>query len=68
MESLGVASVHLRIYYWLDGSQYSWQKVRSSIIRLVKRAFQAKTELLSAKALKTGSIQSEIEDVIEMQT
>jgi hypothetical protein len=40
VESLGSATVNLRIYFWLDGSQYSWQKVRSSIIRLVKRAFQ----------------------------
>jgi small-conductance mechanosensitive channel len=40
VESLGSAAVNLRIYFWLDGSQYSWQKVRSSVIRLVKRAFQ----------------------------
>ena len=41
MESLGAAAVNLRIYFWLDGSQYSWQKVKSSVIRLVKRAYQA---------------------------
>jgi small conductance mechanosensitive channel len=40
VESLGAAAVNLRIYFWLDGAQYSWQKVRSSIIRLVKRAYQ----------------------------
>lgn len=40
VESLGSAAVNLRIYFWLDGSQYSWQKVKSSVIRLVKRAFQ----------------------------
>jgi len=40
VESLGSTTVNLRIYFWLDGSQYSWQKVRSSIIRLIKRAFQ----------------------------
>jgi small-conductance mechanosensitive channel len=39
-ESLGSAVVQLRIYVWLDGSRHSWLKVRSSIIRLVKRAFQ----------------------------
>lgn len=41
VDSLGSAAVNLRIYFWLDGSRYSWQKVRSSVIRLVKRAFQA---------------------------
>lgn len=41
VESLGSATVNLRIYFWLDGSRYSWLKVRSSVIRLVKRAFQA---------------------------
>jgi small conductance mechanosensitive channel len=41
VESLGVASVNLRIYFWLDGSQYSWQKVKSSVIRLVKAAYQS---------------------------
>jgi len=37
---LGKATVNLRIYFWLDGHQHSWLKVRSSVIRLVKRAFQ----------------------------
>ena len=41
VESLGSATVNLRVYFWIDGSQYSWQKVKSSIIRLVKRAYQA---------------------------
>ena len=41
VENLGAATVNLRIYFWLDGSQYSWQKVKSSIIRLVKGAYQA---------------------------
>jgi small-conductance mechanosensitive channel len=41
VESLGAAAVNLRIYFWLDGSQYSWQKVKSSVIRLVKRAFES---------------------------
>lgn len=39
-ETLGSAVVQLRIYVWLDGSRHSWLKVRSAIIRLVKRAFQ----------------------------
>jgi len=40
VSDLGKATVNLRIYFWLDGSQHSWLKVRSSVIRLVKRAFQ----------------------------
>jgi small conductance mechanosensitive channel len=41
VESLGPATVNLRIYFWLDRTQHSWLKVKSSVIRLVKRAFQA---------------------------
>jgi small conductance mechanosensitive channel len=41
VDDLGKATVNLRVYFWLDGSQHSWLKVRSSTIRLVKRAFQA---------------------------
>ncbi len=40
VEGLGAATVNLRVYFWLDGSQHSWLKVKSSVIRLVKRAFQ----------------------------
>jgi len=39
-DSLGSATVNLRIYFWLNGKEHSWLKVRSSVIRLVKRAFQ----------------------------
>lgn len=39
-EDLGKATVNLRVYFWLNGEQHSWLKVRSSVIRLVKRAFQ----------------------------
>lgn len=39
-ESLGKATVNLRVYFWLNGRKHSWLKVRSSVIRLVKRAFQ----------------------------
>jgi small-conductance mechanosensitive channel len=39
-ESLGSAVVQLRVYVWLDGTKHSWLKVRSSIIRLIKRGFQ----------------------------
>ncbi|MBK1732295.1 mechanosensitive ion channel protein MscS [Thiococcus pfennigii] len=39
-DSLGSATVNLRVYFWLNGREHSWLKVRSSVIRLVKRAFQ----------------------------
>lgn len=40
VDSLIAGNVVLCIYFWLDGSQYNWQKVKSSAIRLLKRAFQ----------------------------
>lgn len=39
-DSLGPATVNLRVYFWLNGREYSWLKVRSSVIRLVKLSFQ----------------------------
>jgi hypothetical protein len=40
VEGLGPSTVNLRVYFWLDGGQHSWLKVKSSVIRLVKWAFQ----------------------------
>ena len=40
VDDMGRATINLRVYFWLNGSQHSWLKVRSSVIRLVKRAFQ----------------------------
>ena len=40
VEALGSATVNLRIYFWIDGKEHSWFKVKSAIIRLTKRAFQ----------------------------
>lgn len=40
VENLGASTVNLRVYFWLDGGKHSWLKVKSSVIRLVKRAFQ----------------------------
>jgi len=40
VDDLGKATVNLRIYFWLNGEAHSFLKVRSSVIRLVKRAFQ----------------------------
>lgn len=39
-DSLGRATINLRVYFWLNGREHSWLKVRSSVIRLVKLAFQ----------------------------
>jgi len=39
-DDLGKATVNLRIYFWINGHEHSWLKVRSSVIRLVKRSFQ----------------------------
>lgn len=40
VDSLGKSAVILRIYFWFDGSKYSALKVKSSLIRLIKRALQ----------------------------
>ncbi len=40
VDNLGKSTVDLRIYFWLDGRQHSLLKVKSSVIRLVKRGFQ----------------------------
>ncbi len=40
VDSLGRATINLRVYFWLNGREHSWLKVRSSVIRLVKLAFQ----------------------------
>ena len=39
-DSLGPSTVNLRVYFWLNGGEHSWLKVRSSVIRLIKLAFQ----------------------------
>jgi len=39
-DSLGTSTVNLRVYFWLNGREHSWLKLRSSVIRLVKLAFQ----------------------------
>ncbi len=39
-DSLGKATINLRVYFWLNSREQSWLKVRSSVIRLVKLAFQ----------------------------
>ena len=39
-DSFGRAAINLRVYFWLNGREHSWLKVRSSVIRLVKLGFQ----------------------------
>lgn len=41
VEALGSATVSLKIYFWYDGVVYNGLKVRSSLIRMVKRTFEA---------------------------
>src|SRR5690606_33959061 len=38
-EALGPSTVSLRVYFWVDIETHSGLKVRSSVIRLTKRAF-----------------------------
>lgn len=40
VEELAESTVNLHVFFWLDGSEFHWRKVKSSVIRLVKRAFQ----------------------------
>lgn len=40
VDSLGSATVTLKIYFWYDGTVYNGLKVKSSLIRLVKRVFE----------------------------
>ncbi len=40
VDNLGPDSVNLRVYFWINGRDHSWLKVRSSVIRLVKLAFK----------------------------
>lgn len=39
-ERMGPAAVDLRVYFWVDSTQISSPRVLSSVIRLVKRAYQ----------------------------
>ncbi len=40
VDNLGTSTVNLRVYFWLNGREHSWLKVRSAVIRLVKLAYQ----------------------------
>ncbi|MEZ5779792.1 MAG: mechanosensitive ion channel family protein [Paracoccaceae bacterium] len=38
IDQLGASTVDLRAYYWFDASQVSWLKLKSALLRQVKRA------------------------------
>jgi hypothetical protein len=40
VETLGAATVNIRVLFWLDSAQHDFFKTTSSVIRLVKRALQ----------------------------
>ena len=40
VNELGASTVNLHVYFWIDGHEHSMPKARSSVIRLVKRAFE----------------------------
>ena len=41
VEELGAATVNLCVYFWFNGTQYEGLRLKSSLIRLVKRALEA---------------------------
>ncbi|WP_154224483.1 mechanosensitive ion channel family protein [Marinicella rhabdoformis] len=41
VENLGAATVNLKVYFWVNNKQYNPSKVKSSVIRLTKRAFDS---------------------------
>lgn len=41
VDRLGSATVNLKVFFWYDGTVYNGAKVKSSLIRLVKRAYEA---------------------------
>jgi small conductance mechanosensitive channel len=54
VDSLVKDSVNLHIYYWINIRKYNWLKIKSSVIRLIKQAFQTegidyKQELQTSK-------------------
>jgi small conductance mechanosensitive channel len=40
VDQLGSATVNLKVYFWYDGARFNGLKVKSSLIRLVKQAFE----------------------------
>ncbi len=40
VDQLGAATVNLRVNFWYEGTTYNGPKIKSSVIRLVKRTFE----------------------------
>jgi small conductance mechanosensitive channel len=57
-DSLGSATVNLRVYFWLNGREHSWLKVRSSVIRLVKLAFQNQASRCPTRPERSSSLKA----------
>ncbi len=38
VDTLGASTVNLKVYYWIDGHRYSVVKVKSALLRLIKKA------------------------------
>ena len=53
-DSLGRATINLRVYFWLNGREHSWLKVRSSVIRLVKRRLSETWHLDARRGSRGG--------------
>jgi small conductance mechanosensitive channel len=41
VDNLDKDSVNLHVYYWIDNRKHNWLKIKSSVIRLIKHAFQS---------------------------
>ncbi len=41
VDKLAASTVNLQFYYWVDGSKHNLYKVKSSVLRLVKAAYEA---------------------------
>ncbi|MCX7552436.1 mechanosensitive ion channel [Marinicella sp. S1101] len=39
VDTLGAATVNLKVYFWVNGEKHSATKVKSAVIRLIKKAF-----------------------------
>jgi len=40
VDNLGGSAIELKVYFWVDSSQNSWIKVKSTIIHTVVKAFR----------------------------
>lgn len=57
VEELAVSTINLRIFFWIDGREYNWRKVRSSVIRLIKSAFQQANISMPAQVIELNMVE-----------